>query len=321
MTAITTLKSRQSTEIITPPDYGNFSVTQLHLMSLKSTGSRRTLTSIFNNIARLFGANDHLSFDWLSMKPADANVMIAVMMEKRELRPTTVNSYISALRALFNTAYLNGLIEHETCQRMLSIKNVKATRVTRNRKLIKKEVVSKLIEYCESLKNASGTRDAAIISTLASCGLRRAELASLTLHNYMPEERSICVIGKGNKERVVPVSSSTIERIERWIDFFRGNKEGYLFCRVRRHGFIGEEFTRPLSGNAIYDILKNRTSQLDSEQVRPHGLRRYCGTSLLNAGNDLVLVRDYLGHESIATTQIYTEKDQSQLHKAASIFD
>lgn len=306
------------TPIVRPSASQHITVTQMHLASLRSKQSRLTRLSIFNNIARIFGANDHTSFDWLALKPIDINGIVAVLAYKRALLPTTVNSYISAIRSLFKTAYVNGLIDNETYQRIKSVENIKATRVTRNRKSASVEDIKALINHCESVNSAAGARDAAMIAVLASCGLRRAELASLNLSDFDAETGFFRVIGKGNKERMVPIPPTTISRILHWVDYYRGNSEGILFCRVRRHGFVPENPTSPLSGNSIYEMLKQRTNELNKEQIRPHSLRRFCGTTLLNAGRDLVLVRDYLGHESISTTQIYIEKDHSELHEAAT---
>jgi site-specific recombinase XerD len=309
----------QTGELISPPSKSFASITQLHLMSLKSKNSRKTLTSIFNNIARMFEAPDHLLFDWVSLKPADVDTVIEILSEKRKLRPTTVNSYISAIRALFKTGYVNGLIDHNTFHRMSYIKGVKSTRIIKNRAPTTEEVLKFLITHCESHESAMGTRDAAMISVLAGCGLRRAELTSITMDDYDKALRTFRVIGKGNKERMVPIPKSCMCKIESWINNYRGTSGAYLFCRVRRHDVVQSNSPK-LSGNAVYDMLKKRTKECEKDHIRPHGLRRFCGTTLLKAGKDLVLVRDYLGHNSISTTQIYIENDKSELQEAAEVF-
>lgn len=307
--------------LVTKPDSEFLTITQIYLMSLKSVNSRKTVSSVLNNIARIFKATDHVSFDWLSLRPADIDMVIAVLSERKKLKPSTINSYISAVRALFKSGYINGLVDTETFQRMSQLKSLKASRIVSNREPIQMDAVKILVKHCETQANAMGLRDAAMISVMASCGVRRAELVTIKLEDYNRENKTFTVIGKGNKERVVPIPAATLKRIESWIGTSRGDVPGFLFCRVRRHDKVSISDTEYLSGNGVYDMLKKRTQELEQAHIRPHGLRRFCGTTLLKSGNDLVLVRDYLGHESISTTQIYIEKNEDELHEAAEIFD
>jgi integrase/recombinase XerD len=190
---------------------------------------------------------------------------------------------------LFKSGYINGLVDTETFQRMTQVQSLKASRIVSNRDPIKMDAVKILVEHCEIQANAMGLRDAAMISVMASCGVRRAELVTIKLEDYDREKKTFTVIGKGNKERLVPIPAATLKRIENWIVSSRSDVPGFLFCRVRRHDKVVISDTEYLSGNGVYDMLEKRTLELKHAHIRPHGLRRFCGTTLLKSGMTLCL--------------------------------
>jgi site-specific recombinase XerD len=302
-------------------DRVSISPSVLHLMSLRSARSRKTVASQLNQIVRLFGHDKHETFDWISLKPLDVDLIIETLLKVRKLKPRTVNSYLAAIRGVFRAAYKNGILNNETYHRIQQIKNITAVTITKGRKPVKKDTVQALVEYCLSLGDSIGFRDATIISLLAGCGLRRDELVNIKLNDYNPSLRKFVVTGKGNKERIVDIPPNACKRLNEWIEKHRGNEPGYIFCSINNWGKMNISDTTPLSGNAIYDLLKKRTSELSQEHVRPHGLRRFCGTNMLKNGVDLVVVRDVLGHNSISTTQIYIENDEAELQKAVELND
>ena len=163
------------------------------------------------------------------------------------------------------------------------------------------------------LSTYEGTRNRAIIETLYSCGLRVSELINITIQNLYLDLGFIKVIGKGSKERLVPIGSSAIKHINVYLKNYRksfrvidGN-EGFLF--LNRRG-------KKLSRNMIFIIVKQLSIKNNIEKnISPHTFRHSFATHLIEGGADLRAVQDMLGHESITTTEIYTHLNKEYLRE------
>lgn len=156
-----------------------------------------------------------------------------------------------------------------------------------------------------------GHRNRAIIETLYSCGLRVSELVNLKISNIFYKYEYIKVIGKGNKERLVPISLSAIKQINLYIDSFRNKikieKEHQDFLFLNRRG-------KQLSRVMIFKIIKAAALKINlKKNISPHTFRHSFATHLVDGGADLRAVQEMLGHESIITTEIYTHLDQEYL--------
>lgn len=308
------------TNLVSVPDKENLSPSSRYLMSLRSKNSRRTMRSILNNIVQIFGVDDHQKLDWLTIQPTDVDIIVEHLREIKNLKPTTVNLYINALRGVFKAAYINNQLSTEAYEKLRSVKFYKGSRLSRNREPIEKNILKAVIDMCDD--SPLGIRDAAIISLMANCGLRRDEVVNLTVSQYNRESSKMNVIGKGDKERVIPVPQKVGSRINRWLDTVRTNQEGYLFCRVRRWGKVDKSLTTPLTGQAIYNMLETRSLSLPTNmKIKPHALRRFCGTNLLKNGHDIALVKDVLGHSDIKTTQVYIDTTDEEIRKAIDGLD
>lgn len=163
------------------------------------------------------------------------------------------------------------------------------------------------------LSEAEGERNRAIIETLYGCGLRVSELIELKLSHLFFDENYILVIGKGNKQRLVPISNHTIKYINIYKDQVRIHQniqngfEDHLF--LNRRG-------RSLSRVMIFTIVKQLTEKAGiKKNVSPHTFRHSFATHLLKNGADLRSIQMMLGHESISTTEIYTHLDDSMLRE------
>jgi len=161
---------------------------------------------------------------------------------------------------------------------------------------------------------AEGQRNRAIIETLYSCGLRVSELVNLKLQDCFFEEGFIRVIGKGNKERLVPVSPSVIEEVGDYVENHRPDlpikrgQEAYVFLNRR-----GAQLTRVM----IFTLIKNYTAFAGiRKNISPHTFRHSFATHLIEGGANLRAIQEMLGHESITTTEIYTHLDQRFLREA-----
>lgn len=160
-------------------------------------------------------------------------------------------------------------------------------------------------------------RDRAIVELLYASGLRVSELCNARLENLDLEQGFIRVIGKGNKQRLVPVGSGARRSLERYLSTGRpalvGKKTGgEVFLSVRG---------RKLTNQRIWQLLGElaRRAGLD-KGVHPHMLRHSFATHLLQGGADLRIIQEMLGHADISTTQVYTHVDTSGLHKAHRAF-
>lgn len=154
-----------------------------------------------------------------------------------------------------------------------------------------------------------GRRDQAMIELLYSCGLRVSELTSLRVGDLFFGEGYIRVIGKGNKQRLVPISEVARERICRYLDERQAARSGeeVLFLNNR-----GRQLTRVM----IFTILKEAARRAGIERaISPHTLRHSFATHLLEGGAGIRQVQELLGHESILTTEIYTHLDREQLRR------
>lgn len=152
-------------------------------------------------------------------------------------------------------------------------------------------------------------RDAAMLEVLYSCGLRVSELTSLRIQDLFFGEGYIRVTGKGDKQRLVPISSTARERIHRYLEVRRSARAGEetLFLNNR-----GSSLTRVM----IFTILREAARRAGIEKkISPHTFRHSFATHLLEGGASIRQVQELLGHESILTTEIYTHLDDSHLRQ------
>ena len=160
------------------------------------------------------------------------------------------------------------------------------------------------------LSKPQGRRNRAMLEVLYSCGLRVTEMVELKLSNFYREEGFVRVIGKGDKERFVPISSRAMKEIDLYIPDrnsleIQSGQEDVLFLNRRGH-----KLTRVM----IFTLIKNLAIAAGlKKQVSPHTFRHSFATHLVEGGADLRAVQEMLGHESITTTEIYTHLDREYL--------
>ena len=168
------------------------------------------------------------------------------------------------------------------------------------------------LEGSIDLSKWEGHRNRAIIEVLFSCGLRVSELVNLKLSNLYLEEEFVRVMGKGSKERLVPISQKAIEELGYWFDdrshmTIKAGEEDYVFLNRR-----GGHLTRTM----ILIMIKQQAEMAGIKKtISPHTLRHSFATALLEGGADLRVIQALLGHESIGTTEIYTHIDTSTLRR------
>lgn len=175
------------------------------------------------------------------------------------------------------------------------------------------EEIDALIQAVDLSKN-EGHRNRAILETLYSCGLRVSELINLKFSDIYFDEGFIRVVGKGNKERLVPVSPQVRKEIGLYNDHIRRHQEiqkgneNIVFLNRR-----GAQLTRVM----IFTIIKQLAESIGLQKnISPHTFRHSFATHLIEGGANLRAIQEMLGHESITTTEIYTHLDQRYLREA-----
>lgn len=169
------------------------------------------------------------------------------------------------------------------------------------------------LEDAIDLSKWEGQRNKAIIEVLFSCGLRVSELVNLKLSDLFEEEKFVRILGKGNKERLVPISQKALNELHAWYGDrnqmnIKPGEEDYVFLNRR-----GAHLTRTMILIMIkqYAIMAGIT-----KTISPHTLRHSFATALLKGGADLRVIQAMLGHEDIGTTEVYTHLEDSDLRKA-----
>jgi len=180
--------------------------------------------------------------------------------------------------------------------------------------------IEKLLDAID-LSSPEGGRNRAMLEVLYSSGLRVSELVSLTLNNVHTDIGFLRVIGKGNKERLVPIGTDALKYLGIYAKEIRGRpphkspQKGFeSFVFLNRHG---KKLTRVM----VFTIIKNLAAKIGLKKtISPHTFRHSFATHLIEGGADLRAVQEMLGHESITTTEIYTHLDRDYLRQVIKEF-
>ena len=169
------------------------------------------------------------------------------------------------------------------------------------------------IEAVIDLSQLEGHRNKAVIETLFSCGLRVSELVNLKLSNLFLDEQFIKVEGKGSKQRLVPISEKAIHELRL---YFKSRNTLSIPLEYQDYVFVSYRRKKPLTRVMVFLMIKELVAKAGIQKtVSPHTFRHSFATSLLEGGANLRAIQAMLGHESIATTQIYTHIDTSHLRE------
>jgi integrase/recombinase XerD len=169
-----------------------------------------------------------------------------------------------------------------------------------------------------NMSKEEGLRNRTILETMFSCGLRVSETVGLELTHIFEEEEYIKVKGKGNKERLVPISKTALY----WINLYRKEQRNHITPKPGCNDILflnrrGGKLSRVM----IFYILKELAQKAGiTKNISPHTLRHSFATALVEAGADLRAVQQMLGHESITTTEIYTHLDREYLREVVQSF-
>lgn len=173
------------------------------------------------------------------------------------------------------------------------------------------EEVMKLVESVSGSDFLS-IRDRAILELLYATGMRVSELVNLTTDRVDLKEQIVFVVGKGNKERIVPFGRSAKEALEKWLIL----RSTYLLSKGKTINYVFlSKNLKKLTRDAVFRILKKRALACGIKKISPHSLRHSCATHMIENGADLRAVQEMLGHSNLTTTEIYTHVSKRMIKK------
>lgn len=285
-----------------------------YLTSLQSPASRRTMRSSLDTVARLLGHAGMETCPWARLRHEHLQALRTILAER--YAPTTANKHLHAVRGVLRQAFLLRQLSADAWQRVRELKPVRGSRPPAGRALSYGEVEA-LFRACET-GTRQGARDAALVALLYGCGLRRAEalgvdLADLDLADLDRGAATVVVRGKGNKHRVAPVPPGTRAALAAWLAV-RQSSPGPLITSVLV-GWRGRP--RRLSEAHAALALDRLARAAGLRHFSPHDLRRTYASHLLDRGVDLAMVKQLMGHASIATTTKYDHRAAAEAARAA----
>ena len=212
---------------------------------------------------------------------------------------------LSALRSFYNWMVLEGMVKDNPCDR---VDMPKLGRYLPD--VLSEEEVFRIIDSVDVF-TWQGSRDKAILEVLYGCGIRVSEAVNLKMSGLYFKEGFVRVIGKGNKERLVPLNEMAAESLKSYLDRrpepADSESDDVVFLN---------RFGKPLSRQSMFKMIKTQALLADiRKEISPHTFRHSFATHLVEHGADLRVVQEMLGHESVTTTEIYTHIDTSTWHR------
>jgi integrase/recombinase XerC len=272
--------------------------------------SYHTLVSYQNDLNQFskFLESQYQAYDLLKAEHRHIRAWIVSLMQEK-INPKSINRKIISLRAFYKFAISREAINQNPTQK------IKALKVSKDLpQFVQEKEMDNLLNLIDFSDDFEGCRDALIMELLYGTGIRLSELIGLKYSDFNIQSKTIRVLGKGNKERVIPFHNKILTRLNIYIShknkMFSGNGNTALIVSN--------------TGNEAYPMMINRITKKYLNQVTtisktsPHVLRHTFATHLLNKGADLNAVKDLLGHSSLAATQVYTHNSLDKLKK---VFD
>ncbi len=275
-------------------------------LKLERGYSQNTIDAYSNDLAHLLDYLEQEKVSVLDVTLETLENFVAQLMDIG-IGPRSQARILSGVRSFYRFLVLDGYLDKDPSELIESPKLGEHL----------PEVLSTqevdMMESVIDLSKWEGQRNKAIIETLFSCGLRVSELVNLKISDLFFDEKFIRVLGKGSKQRLVPISETAIKQIKLWfidrdqMENIKPGEEDYVFLNRRGH-----HLTRTM----ILIMVKQYARDAGIKKtISPHTLRHSFATALLEGGADLRAIQEMLGHERIATTEIYTHIDMSTLRR------
>ena len=269
--------------------------------------SQHTVRSYDNDIEQFFSfINMHKGSDKMSdINSTDVRSWMIFMLDKG-YSAVTVHRKISSLRTFFRFNMRAGVIKVNPVENIVLPKRQKRLPV-----FVEEASLDKLLDHYSFGEGYSGVRDRTIIEMLYTTGMRKAELIGLRIDDVDTGNRTVRVLGKRNKERIIPLISSFCDNLSQYIDIrnehFPDITESWLFLTEKGN---------KLYDKFVYNTVKRYLDMVTTiEKKSPHVLRHTFATHMLNHGADLNSVKEILGHANLSATQVYTHNTFEKLKK------
>ena len=270
-------------------------------LRLEKNLSDNTVAAYMSDLAQLRrrAAEEGVTPRWVSRAMVES-----LMAEQYDLghTPRTQARMLSSVKGFFNFLLMEEIIDESPAQ------FVEGPRIPRELPdVLTPDEVNRLIDAAAT-HPTNGVRNAAMLEMMYSSGLRVSELTGLCFSDIFADDGYVRVTGKGDKQRLVPMSQAAIDMIREYRDTARPEANSdYVFLNQRR---------KPLSRVMVFYIIKQAAADAGiTREVSPHTLRHSFATHLLAGGASISQVQDMLGHESITTTEIYTHVDVTDTEK------
>ena len=228
-----------------------------------------------------------------------------VYMIENDVASTTVNRKISSIKTYYKFLFRDGFVTQNPTLKLSLIKKKKTLP-----NFVEKDNINFLFDSVEFTDDYVGTRDKLILCVFYNTGMRRSELINITIDDIDLYKKTIKVLGKRNKERLIPLSDNLLNSITDYI-----NIRVDLYKKDNEFLFLTEK-GKQLYPKAVYRIVNkylNYVTNIDKKS--PHVLRHTFATHMLNNGADLNAIKELLGHSNLSATQIYTHNTFEKLKK------
>lgn len=242
------------------------------------------------------------ALDWNTITEGDIREWMVDLIDKGSAA-STVNTWLSALRSFYKFLMGRNLVQHDPMRRIEGPKRKKSLPY-----FIKESEMDRLLDEVNFPETYEGHRDHLILQTFYSTGIRLSELCSLNTADVDLSNRTMKVTGKRNKQRIIPLGQELIEEVDEFLQVRpKDGEDDALFLNKK-----GKRMTAPMVQRIVRKYLGMVTTQ---KKRSPHVLRHSFATAMLNHGAEIGVVKELLGHESIATTEIYTHTTFEELRK------
>lgn len=270
-------------------------------ITLEQGLSNNTREAYLHDVEKLFTYFEDEKIDFLKVELEHFHSFAAALMDVG-IGERSIARILSGVRSFYKFLVLDGYLEQDPTELLESPKIGKHLP-----EVLSVEEID-AIEGVIDVSTPEGQRDRAAIEMLYSCGLRVSELCNLLLSDLYLDEGFLRVTGKGNKQRLVPISERAIRELKAWFAFrdsinIKPGEEDYVFISAARK--------KHLSRITVFHNIKVYAEQADIQKIiSPHTFRHSFATHLLEGGANLRAIQTMLGHESISTTEIYTHIDR-----------
>ena len=311
------------TTALTIPDTNGLTLTEpqpldqnaaaVYLASLIAESGRRTQAQCLRYIASWLGSTPE-SVKWGALR-YQHTAALRTIINNLGYEASTIRKYYAALRGVLLNAWRLGQMDADDYQRAIDLGKIKGEGETEAAgRYIKKDELDAIMKVCNYDPNPSGIRDSAIIAMMYFEGLRRSEVVALTFEQYESGSGKTYIHGKGNKKRHDYMANEGKAAVRDWLHL-RGDVPGPLFLAIRRNGTI--RYDKPMTDQAVYNMIKNRALQAGVRNISPHDLRRTSVSDSLTAGTDVLMAARKYGHRDPKTTQKYDRRPDGEIREAA----